>query len=166
VSGKRFYPRDGVAAYQILSRLGLGITRADINKVHVGIEPRFQEADGDADGLPGKLEEGLGTNPSATDTDGDGTSDGDEVLVKGTNPFGAGSQDYSPSLAAKLRGRIALQAQERGEAWYVYPTDGKRYYMHAPASTQDGAGAYQIMRYLSLGISDADIAQIPVGELN
>ena len=43
--------------------------------------------------------------------------------------------------------------------WYVSPVDGKRYYM------ADGEAAYQIMRFLSLGITNVDIRKIPVGEL-
>jgi len=41
----------------------------------------------------------------------------------------------------------------------VSPVDGKRYYM------ADGEAAYQIMRFLSLGITNVDIRKIPVGEL-
>jgi len=52
-----------------------------------------------------------------------------------------------------------LQVQDRGQAWYINPKDGKRYYM------KDGKLAYQIMRYLSLGITNEDIRQIAVGEL-
>ncbi len=59
------------------------------------------------------------------------------------------------TLADRLKGHILLQVQSRGEAWYVVPTDGKRYYM------KDGATAYQMMRKFSLGITDADLAKMP-----
>ena len=86
-------------------------------------------------------------------------SDADEVLKNSTNPLGKGKLTYSTSLANRLKGRILLQVESRGEAWYVSPVDGKRYYM------ADGEAAYQIMRFLSLGITNVDIRKIPVGEL-
>jgi len=62
-------------------------------------------------------------------------------------------------LVNRLKGRILLQVQQQGEAWYVNPTDGKRYYM------KDGATAYEMMRKFGLGITDADLEKIPVGNL-
>ena len=53
-----------------------------------------------------------------------------------------------------LKGKILLQVESRGEAWYIYPDDGKRYYM------TDGDAAYQIMKFLSLGISNIDLEKI------
>ena len=43
--------------------------------------------DSDKDGLPDCREAELGTDPHKADTDGDGLSDGDEVLKYGTNPL-------------------------------------------------------------------------------
>lgn len=60
------------------------------------------------------------------------------------------------SLVNRLRGRILLQVEENGEAWYVNPEDGLRYYM------KDGEAAYEMMRSFALGISNADLATIPV----
>ena len=59
------------------------------------------------------------------------------------------------SLVQRLLGRILLQVESYGRAWYVDPTDGLRYYL------QDGAAAYELMRTLSLGISDKDLTKIP-----
>ncbi|MCA9540269.1 MAG: hypothetical protein KC620_15330, partial [Myxococcales bacterium] len=47
-------------------------------------------ADEDEDGLPDVAEDELGTDPADPDTDGDGRSDGDEVLVDGTDPLVGG----------------------------------------------------------------------------
>lgn len=47
----------------------------------------------------------------------------------------AGSLDAE--LAARLKGRILLQVESLGEAWYVNPRDGLRYYL------KDGAAALQ-----------------------
>lgn len=65
----------------------------------------------------------------------------------------------SNSLAKKLAGKILLQVQQHGEAWYVYPGKCRRIYL------KDGATAYNVMRYLSLGITNADIAQIAAGAI-
>lgn len=62
---------------------------------------------------------------------------------------------YDKVLADRLKGRILLQVQEHGEAWYIRSTDSKRYYM------KDGATAYEMMRYFSLGITDNDLSGIP-----
>ena len=64
------------------------------------------------------------------------------------------------ALATQLSGRILLQVQEHGEAWYINPSDLKRYYM------KDGAEAYRIMRELSLGTLMSWISGIPVGNIN
>lgn len=59
--------------------------------------------------------------------------------------------------AGKLAGRILLQVQREGEAWYVYPKDLQRYYLGRPAD------AFQIMRKLGLGISNSDFADMEGG---
>jgi len=55
-------------------------------------------------------------------------------------------------LADRLRGRILIQTQSHGEAWYVYPTDLRRYYLGRPAD------AYLLMQRLSLGVTNADFS--------
>lgn len=153
----KYYMKDGAVAYEMLRAFGLGITDADLVKIPVGIEDRFEDTDTDGDGLPDKLEEGLKTDPEAGDTDGDGISDGVEVLTNNTNPLGSGNLTYDQAVVNRLSGRILLQVESRGEAWYVNPDDGKRYYM------KDGNAAYQIMRFLSLGITNTDLRKIGVG---
>jgi len=155
---ERVYLKDGAVAYDALREFGLGITNADLDRIPVGVEARFSDVDTDGDGLSDKLEDGLNTLPTAADTDGDGASDGQEVLVDDTDPLGTGRLTYDDGLVNRLRGRILLQVQSHGEAWYVYPEDGKRYYM------KDGEAAYQIMRFLSLGITNADLSLVPVNE--
>lgn len=62
------------------------------------------------------------------------------------------------SLAQKLSGRILLQVQQKGAAWYVNPVDLKRYYLGGPAD------AFALLRQLGLGITDADLNTIPVAQ--
>lgn len=63
------------------------------------------------------------------------------------------------STANKLKGKILLQVQKNGEAWYIYPKTCRRIYM------KDGAAAYEIMRYLGLGITNSDLSKITSSEL-
>lgn len=58
------------------------------------------------------------------------------------------------NLSSRLSGKILIDVDNNGEAWYVYPGDLHRYYMGTPAA------AYSLMRNLSLGISNNDFAQL------
>lgn len=60
-----------------------------------------------------------------------------------------------PKFSQKMSGRILLQVESKGEAWYVNPTDLKRFYLGRPAD------AFSLMRSLGLGISNANLAKIP-----
>jgi hypothetical protein len=62
------------------------------------------------------------------------------------------------TLSDRVSGRILLQVENHGEAWYVNPDDGLRYYM------KDGPTAYQMMREFGLGISEEDFAVIETDE--
>ncbi len=64
--------------------------------------------------------------------------------------------NYSAYSLSHTKGYILLQVQELGEAWYVDPVTFKRYYM------KDGATAYEMMRSFGLGITDVDLAKIPI----
>ena len=78
----------------------------------------------------------------------------------------SGKWDSSPSwvklkfteidskLTDRLKGTILLQVEARGEAYYVYPKDSKRYYM------ANGNEAYRIMRYLGVGITNTDLNKV------
>ena len=67
-----------------------------------------------------------------------------------------GSAATSP-LAARLGGQVLLQVESHGEAWYVDPATGQRTYL------KDGGAAYNAMRSLGLGISEADYAALAAG---
>lgn len=59
----------------------------------------------------------------------------------------------------KFKGQILLQVQGHGEAWYLNPVDGRRYYL------KDGAAAYELMRKFGQGTSNGDLEKIPVGTI-
>jgi hypothetical protein len=54
------------------------------------------------------------------------------------------------SIATRLSGRIVIQTQADGAAWYINPTTKKR------VALKDPATAYQVMAAQSVGISNAD----------
>ncbi|MFA5753831.1 MAG: serine protease [Patescibacteria group bacterium] len=63
-------------------------------------------------------------------------------------------QKIDAQLTKKLLGKILLQVESHGEAWYLNPKDGKRYYM------ANGDEAYNIMRNLGVGITNKDLDKI------
>jgi exopolysaccharide biosynthesis protein len=62
--------------------------------------------------------------------------------------------DGDIALARRLSGKIIIQTEKNGEAWYVYPEDLKIYYLGRPRD------AFEIMRKLGLGITREDLAYI------
>jgi ribosomal protein L30/L7E len=58
---------------------------------------------------------------------------------------------------ARLSGMILLDVEDSGKAYYIYPQDQKKYYLGRPAD------AFEIMKKLGLGVSNADLVNIPVG---
>ncbi|NQV13325.1 MAG: lamin tail domain-containing protein [Parcubacteria group bacterium] len=70
--------------------------------------------------------------------------------------FGLPSQTKASGPASEhLKGYILLQVENNGEAWYIDPQDGYRYYLARPTD------AFNIMRLLGLGATHADIEKIP-----
>jgi len=59
------------------------------------------------------------------------------------------------TFPARLSGRILLDVEANGEAYYIYPPDRRKYYLGRPAD------AFRIMRELGLGITNHDLARIP-----
>lgn len=158
---QRVYVTDGEAAFAALRTFGLGITNEHIAKIPVGLTNTWSATDTDHDGLQDVLEESLGTSSIDADSDDDGYGDWAEISG-GYNPVGSGRVTFDSTLAHNLSGRILLQVEERGQAWYVNPVDEKRYYM------ANGEAAFAIMKSLGLGITNANLSSIPVytGTLN
>lgn len=73
-------------------------------------------------------------------------------------PINGTEWGIASSMIRYVNGRILIQVELNGEAWYVSPVNLKRYYMGRPAD------AFQLMRNLGLGITNSDLEQIEVGE--
>ena len=62
-------------------------------------------------------------------------------------------------LGKQTAGRILLQVEAHGEAWYVNPADAKRYYLGRPIE------ALNLMKKIGIGISEKNIEKLPIGLL-
>ncbi|MDD5071912.1 MAG: trypsin-like peptidase domain-containing protein [Patescibacteria group bacterium] len=60
---------------------------------------------------------------------------------------------------SRLSGKILLDVEQNGEAYYINPINLKGYYLNRPAD------AFSIMREFGLGITNSDIRKIDVGEI-
>lgn len=61
---------------------------------------------------------------------------------------------------ASVSGKILLDVESHGEAYYIYPKDRTKHYLGRPAD------AFAVMRQLSLGITTTNLSLIPIGEIN
>ena len=75
-----------------------------------------------------------------------------------TAPSDSNNKIASNTLATtapnNLRGKILIQVESHGEAWYINPKDGKRYYM------ANGSEALKIMKKFGAGMSNKDMERI------
>jgi len=141
-------------AFSVMREQGIGIKNVDISNIPVALS-NLSGNDADGDGLPDKFEDAIGTDVNSPDTDGDGFSDKQE-LEGNFDPKKAGGakQEINNDFAGKQKGKILLQVEQNGEAWYINPEDGKRYFLGRPAD------AFQVMRNLGLGISNENFDKL------
>jgi len=107
----------------------------------------------DAFGVMRKL--GLGI----TESEFQKIASADTVNMSATSTVSS-STPSDAGLAQRLSGKIIIQVEKKGEAWYIYPKDLKKYYLGRPAD------AFAVMRKLGLGISQKDLAIIHKPGLN
>ncbi len=155
---KRYYLGRPDDAFEIMQKLGVGITDKNLLKIPVGIA-EDSEQDIDGDGLDDALENALGTDMAKNDTDGDGYNDKIEI-ENNYSPVSNGRPGIDENFTAANAGKIFLQVEGAGEAWYVEPAVQKRYYLGRPAA------AFEIMKKFGLGIINENINQISIGSLS
>ncbi|GEM_PF-3224252 len=181
-TGARVYLGRPADAFDAMRSLGLGITNANLNKIPTGImtpemtkyssmseganagvaavQPCISDlfagsaGKGYADCFIEAMSTSLGYDLQK-DSDGDGHSDAIEI-ANNYNPYGPGKMPIDEALTKKLRGRILLQVEEKGEAWYVEPRSGRRFFLGRPSD------AFAMMRGFGLGISNDDLEKIKI----
>lgn len=80
------------------------------------------------------------------------------ILDKLFNDRGQEVVAVAPSVADRVAGKIVIQVEENGEAWYVSPASKERTYLNGPNT------AYQVMADMALGISNDDFDAINTGD--
>jgi len=143
-------------AFGLMRSFGLGVSNEDLNKIQIGIL-EMSALDSDGDGLTDDFEQSQGINKDLIDSDGDGFNDYEEI-INGYSPVYDQPQrlKYDSALTERLSGRIMLQVESAGEAWYLNPDDNKRYYLGRPAD------AFEAMRSLGLGIKTDSLNEITI----
>ena len=66
---------------------------------------------------------------------------------------------HNNALARRVKGRMLLRVEKKGEIWYVNPRDEKKYQVTF-------ANALYLFQNLALGITDADLDKIPIAGSN
>ncbi|MFA6389952.1 MAG: hypothetical protein WCW77_05260, partial [Patescibacteria group bacterium] len=148
-NNNRYYLGRPTDAFRIMRELSLGITNERLAK----IEPSERDKN---IFIPGEKKV-AGVKEAATSTPGTAVS-ASPVEPLASAPASAQTNDpaksYDRQLTQSLAGKILLQVEGNGEAWYINPTDLKKYYLGRPTD------AFRIMRELSLGITSENLAKI------
>lgn len=82
---------------------------------------------------------------------GDYVYQSNKILQLDVNPNTGKDQ----KIADIVKGKILLQTESKGEAWYLNPSDGKRYFLGKPKDM------LAVMRSRGIGIANANLAKIP-----
>jgi hypothetical protein len=85
-------------------------------------------------------------------------ADAFEIMKNHSLGIKSAELDYylNNSFPSRLKGKILLDVERNGEAYYIYPQNNQAYFLNRPAD------AFLIMRTLSLGISNHDLNKIKI----
>lgn len=70
-------------------------------------------------------------------------------------PEAGKSQMGDKNFANMQKGKILLQVEKNGEAWYVHPQTGERHYLGTPQA------AFNLFKSIAIGASNAHLSKIP-----
>ncbi len=150
---KLYYLGRPLDAFGVMKAHGSGAGTDTIYRLPWNLD-ELTGQDTDRDGLPDVFEDAIKTDKKIIDSDKDGVNDRKEI-EKGDHPMKNGKL---PTAKAQDRtwysGRILLQVDNHGEAWYVNPHDTKAYFLNRPND------AFSIMRKLGRGISNKDFESL------
>ncbi|MCU0678928.1 MAG: thrombospondin type 3 repeat-containing protein [Planctomycetes bacterium] len=147
------YLRGPADAYRLIRMQGQGITAQDLSAIPCSVYSP-SSPDSDDDGLSDELEAAISTNRQAGDTDQDGFDDKFEI-ANGYDPLKRDTAlTYNRDLAERLKGRILLMADGRGEAWYVHPAEGQRYFLG------QSDYAWVVFNHVAVGVSENDFSSL------
>jgi hypothetical protein len=155
---KRYFMGRPDDAFSLMRSLGIGISNNDLQKIQIA-DVNLTGIDNDNDGLSNLIEDSIGTDKNNKDSDNDGYFDKNEIL-NGYNPKGPEKLIIDNIFSKNQAGKILLQVERNGEAWYVYPDDNKRYFLGKPTD------AFNVMRDLGLGINNSNLELIAISEKN
>ncbi len=152
---KRYFLNRPIDGLTLMKKLGVGITNQDLTKIPISLITN-NNVDSDDDGLYDDLEIAIGTNPNKADSDDDGFNDYTEIL-NGYNPNGKDKINFDINFAKQCAGKIFLQTQLNGEAWYINPQNNKRYFLGRPIDF------FNFMKKMGLGITNENLNKIEAG---
>jgi len=154
-NNKKYYLGKPTDAFNLMRNLSTGISNENLEKFIIGLI-NYEDEDADNDGLTNRFENALGTAIDKKDTDADGYEDRQEI-ENGYHPLKSGKLDIDNDFALSQSGKIFLQTENNGEAWYINPGDNKRYYLGRSAD------AFLIMKNFGLGITNNNLNKINTG---
>jgi len=151
-NNKRYFLGKSGDAFRVMREQGVGVTNKNLKKIPLSLD-FLTGQDTDKDSLPDSFEDAIGTNKFKKDSDSD-TYDDKKELSSGYSPISLEKLNFNINFADDQKGKILLQVESHGEAWYVNPENKKRYFLGKPSD------AFLLMRKLGLGISNENLALI------
>ena len=139
--------------YNLILTLGTGITQDNLKRISIADANLGNGPDTDQDGLSDEVEAVLGTDPTKADTNGNSYTDKQDLL-NGYDPVVKGKKlPIDQKYADQQKGRIVIDVNGTKDAWYVNPSDGKRYFLGKPGD------AYKAMRSIEFWTKDYKTVQ-------
>ena len=115
--------------FNMIVQLGKGVSSERLSQMWLA-DVDYPGQDTSGNGLPDIMERALGTDPSKADTSGNGYDDKTEY-INGYNPLGEGKLETDWDFVNENKGKILLQVEDEGQAWYL-DHNGRRHFLGHP----------------------------------